>query len=139
MRTVGLALLAFLIVGSSMAVNNYPVVLSLALRSNRVKLEEPVVILVTFSNASQVPRYLHGDLLRTLNFGVKGSDGAVVRGFDDPPMPPLPPEFPSELIWLDKADSIRLVMRLPLKYFGIREPGVYKIVGFWSGIAATES
>lgn len=122
-----------------MAADNDPVVLSLALRSNRVKLEEPVVILVTFSNISGVPRYLHGDLLRTLDFGVKSSDGTVVRGFDDPPTPPQVPEFLLDLIWLDKADSIRLVMRLPLKYFGIREPGVYKIVGFWNGIAATES
>jgi hypothetical protein len=121
-----------------MAADKGPVALSLSLGSNRVKLEERVVVLVTFSNISEVPRYLHRDLLSTLEFSVRGSDGTVVRGFNDPPIPPEPAGS-TDLIWLDKGSSVRLVMRLPLKYLGIRQPDVYKIVGFWSGIAATES
>jgi hypothetical protein len=139
LRIATVAFLAILAVGLSMGADSDPLTLSLSLQSNRVKLDERVTIFVTFSNNSGVPRYLHGELLRNLEFSVNGSDGKLIRGLGCGPPPPPEPAGPMDFIWLDKHSSIRLALRLPLKDLWIDQAGVYRIAAFADGLVATES
>jgi len=101
-------------------------------------MADHVSLTLTLSNVSDTARYVHGDLLKTLSYGVKDSGGRVVHRFNDPPLPGSNSEYESDLIWLDRRASVRLVQRLELKYLGIFEPGTYSVVASWNGMAATE-
>jgi hypothetical protein len=117
-----------------------PIVISLSPAPGRLIVGDRVSITVTLSNVSGIPRYLQRDVLKPLFLNVRKTDGTLVLSQPDPPFIPQPyPTDSSDLIWLDKGASVRVVVRLPLRDLGIREAGVFKIIAFWSGIAVTES
>jgi hypothetical protein len=140
MRIAHALLIASALLGQAPRAASDPIAISLSPAPGRLIVSDRISITVTLSNVSGIPRYLQRDVLRPLFLNVRKSDGTLVLSQPDPPFVPQPyPTDSSDLIWLDKGASVRVVMRLPLQDLGIREAGVFRIIAFWSGIAVTES
>ena len=139
MRSVH-ALFALAFVGGASAhANEQAITLALSPQVINCTVGDRVTLVVTLTNSSKTPRYLHSDLALTLDYAVKHSSGAVMRRFNDPPLFGRVPQHTSQRIWVDAGRSLRFAQRLPLTELGILEPGEFNLVGFWSGSKKTES
>src|SRR5262245_30564091 len=140
MRPVQALLVVSAFPGPAPGVARDPITISLSPVPDQLRVGDRLTLTVTLSNGSDVPRYVQPDFVKALMFNVRKSDGTLVLSQPDPPIRPQPyPRDSSDLIWVDKADSVRVLVRLPLQDFGIREAGVFRIMAFWNGIVVTES
>ena len=138
MKGVHAVIALAVVLGVPARANEQAITVALSPEVIKCDVGDRVTLVVTLTNASELPRYLHSDLARTLDYAVKHSSGAVVRRFHDPPLFGRAPEFTNQRIWLDAGKSIRFTQRLPLTELGIREPGEFNLVGFWTGNTKTE-
>lgn len=127
-------LLAALLQGSS---PDNSIALSVSARPNPVSLSESVTLVITLTNQSDAPRYVHRDVDYPfpLEFWVLGPDGKPVRWFADPPPPPPFPKHAGDLVRIDGRRAFRCFVEVPLADLGIRRAGVFSVTGFWHGVS----
>jgi hypothetical protein len=111
------------------------IVLSISARPNPVSLSQSVALVITLTNRSNEPRYVHRALGQPLEFAVRGADAKLVRWFYDAPPPPPIPRDSRDLVRIEGKHSIRCVAEMPLGDLGIRRAGVFSVTGFWQGVS----
>jgi hypothetical protein len=113
------------------------IALSVTGSPNSIQLFQRVRLTITLTNRSEDPQYVYRDLANPLEleFAVRGPDGKLVRGFNDPPPPPPIPKNSKDLVRIEGNRSIRCVVETPLTDLGIGRAGVFSITGFWHGVS----
>jgi hypothetical protein len=118
---------------------NDVIVVTVSAVPNPIHVSRPVTLVVTFTNRSSEPRYLHRDLGARLYFAVRDADGRIVHTFYHVPPPPPIPRDAQDFVRVDAKQSIRCVVEKPLAALGIERPGVFSLDGHWNGVAQKDT